>query len=124
MGQDYHSMDEPTYEALLKKISALEENVEVYQTLVENSPDLFYRTDLKGRITFISSSAYMVGGYSAEEALGMKMAEDVYLYPETRATFLEQLNEKGHVTNFEAPLKRKDGSVWWASTNAHLYRII
>ena len=50
------------------------------------------------------------------------MAEEVYLFPEARAAFLEKLNQAGHVTNFEAQLKRKDGSVWWASTNAHFYK--
>jgi len=107
---------------LLKKISDLEEKVEIYQTLVENSPDLLYRTDLQGRITFISSSVYRLSGYTVEEAVGMKMAEEVYLFPEMREAFLEELNQTGQVTNFEAQLKRKDGSTWWASANAHLYR--
>ena len=115
-------MDEPMHEDLLKKISDLEEKVETYQVLVENSPDLFYRTDLQGRITFISSSVYGLSGYMVEEAVGMKMAEEIYLFPEARAAFLEKLNKTGQVSNFEAQLKRKDGSVWWASTNAHLYR--
>ena len=116
-------MEQPsTHEDLLKKISDLEEKIEIYQVLVENSADLLYRTDLQGRITFISSSVYRLSGYTAEEAVGMRMAEEIYLFPEARAAFLARLNEKGHVTNFEAQLKRKDGSVWWASTNAHFYR--
>jgi two-component system, cell cycle sensor histidine kinase and response regulator CckA len=115
-------MDNHTHEDLLNKISDLEEKIETYQALVENSPDLLYRTDLEGRITFISSSVYRLSGYTAEEAVGMKMAEEVYLYPEARATFLEKLSENGHVNNFQAQLKRKDGSVWWASTNAHFFK--
>ena len=31
------------------------------------------------------------------------------------------LREKGQVNNFAARLKRKDGSIWWAMTNAHLF---
>ena len=114
--------DKANHEDLLKKISDLEEKVEIYRVLVESSPDLLYRTDLEGRITFISSSVYRLSGYTAEEAVGMKMAEEVYRFPEERTAFLEMLRDKGRVTNFEAQLKRKDGSVWWASTNAHLYR--
>ena len=110
-----------THEDLLKKISDLEEKVETYQTLVENSPDLLYRTDLQGRITFISSSVYRLSGYTVEEAVGMKKAEEIYLFPEVRAAFLEKLNQTGQVTNFEAQLKRKDGSIWWASANAHYF---
>jgi two-component system cell cycle sensor histidine kinase/response regulator CckA len=111
-----------SYDDLLKKISDLEEEVETYRVLVENSPDLLYRTDLQGRITFISPSVYRLSGYTTEEAVGMKMAEEVYLIPEERAIFLEKLNAAGQVAHFEAQLKRKDGSIWWASTNAHLYR--
>ena len=36
--------------------------------------------------------------------------------------FLTTLQKKGKVANFEARLKRKDGSIWWASTNAHFFK--
>jgi len=114
--------EEATCIDLLKKISDLEAQVETYKLLVENSPDLLYRTDLQGRITFISSSVYRLSGYTTEEAVGMNIAEEVYLFPEARDAFLEKLNATGHVTHFEAQLKRKDGTTWWASTNAHFYR--
>jgi PAS domain S-box-containing protein len=52
----------------------------------------------------------------------MNMAEEIYLFPEERRIFLEKLQHKGQVVNFEARLKRKDGSVWWASTSAHFYK--
>jgi two-component system, cell cycle sensor histidine kinase and response regulator CckA len=111
-----------TYEELLKKIKNLEESIETYQVLVNNSPDLLYRTDLEGRITFVSPSVYRLSGYTTEEAVGMKMAEEVYFFPEQRMAFLETLQKTGRVTNYEAQLKRKDGSIWWASTNARLYK--
>ena len=38
--------------------------------------------------------------------------------------FLAKLQINGSVTNFEARLKRKDGSTWWASTNAHFFKDI
>jgi two-component system, cell cycle sensor histidine kinase and response regulator CckA len=110
-----------TYELLLKKISDLEEEVEHYQALIAHTPDLLYRTDLQGRITFISPSVYRLSGYTTDEAVGMKMAEEVYFFPEERKAFLDRLEKKGSVENFEARLKRKDGSIWWASTNAHFY---
>lgn len=114
--------DQLTYEDMLKKISVLEEEVINYQNLIENTPDLFYQTDLQGRITFISPSVYRLSGYTIAEATGMKMAEEIYLVPEERTTFLNLLQREGHVANFEARLKRKDGSIWWASTNAHFLK--
>jgi len=114
--------EKPTYEELLKKVEDLEGNIETYRTLVNNSPDLFYRTDLEGRISYISPSVYRLAGYTVEEAIGMQMAEEVYLFPDERMAFMAKLKEEGKVANFEAQLKRKDGSLWWASTNAHLYK--
>ena len=114
--------DNNAYEDLRKKIDDLEESIAKYRALVDSSPDLLYRTDVQGRITFISSSVYRLSGYTVKEAVGMKMAEEVYLFPAERDTFLLKLQEAGRVTNFEAQLKRKDGSTWWASTNAQLYK--
>ncbi len=102
--------------------TALRESEKRFRTLVENSPDLLYRTDITGAIEYVSPSAYRLSGYTVEEAIGMKMAEEVYAYPEERETFLKKLMEKGFVKNFQARLKRKDGSIWWASTNAHFLK--
>lgn len=52
----------------------------------------------------------------------MKMAQEVYLYPEEREIFLNTLQKHGKVTKFEAQLKRKDGSTWWAFTTAHFFK--
>ena len=111
-----------TQTKLLNRIKGLEETVETYQTMVDNSPDLLYRTDLNGRIIFVSPSVYRLSGYTVEEAIGMKMAEEVYAFPEERESFLANLREKGRLYNYEARLRRKDGSIWWASTNAHFLK--
>ncbi len=104
------------------KIEKLERELSDYRTLVANTPDLLYRTDLDGKIIFVTPSVEKLSGYTVEEALGMKMAEEVYLHPEKREKFLEILRKNGTVKNFQAQLKRKDGSIWWASTNSHFYR--
>ncbi len=101
---------------------ALGKSEEKYRVLIENSPDLHYRTDMEGKIIFISPSVYKFSGYTIEEAVGMKMAEELYVNPEERSGFLIELQKKGFVDGFEAKLKRKDGSFWWASSNAHFFR--
>ncbi len=110
------------YEELHKKNQRLEIEFELFRSLVENSLDLIYRTDIGGVITYISPSVFRMSGYTVEEAIGMNMAQEVYRFPEEREKFLEQLREEGHVEDFEAQLKRKDGSSWWASTNARFYK--
>jgi PAS domain S-box-containing protein len=113
--------EKPTYDELLARVKALEESKDRYRSLAENTSDLLYRTDQQGKIVFLSKSVYELSGYTMEEAIGMNMAEDVYLVPEEREQFLSALRKEGKVTNFSARLKRKDGSVWWASTNAHFF---
>ncbi len=93
-----------------------------YRDLVENIPDLLYRTDNDGRISYVSGSVYALSGYTVDEAIGMKMAEEVYAEPEIREALLAGLKEKGQGKNFEAQLIRKDGSTWWGSANARLVK--
>ena len=95
---------------------------DLYKSLINSIQDLFYRTDMQGRITFISPSVKKLSGFTVTEATGMKMAEEVYAFPEERAELMTLLQKDGKVTQFEAQLKRKDGSLWWASTNAHFYK--
>ncbi len=115
-------VEDQRYESLLDQYNELQKEVSEYRALVDNSPDLIYRTDLEGRITFVSPSVERLAGYTVEEALGLKMAEDVYLYPQEREQFLDILRKTGEVRHFEARLKRRDGSIWWASTNARFFR--
>ncbi len=95
---------------------------EKYRMVVNNSPDLLYRTNPKGIVTFITPSITPLTGYSMEETIGMNIAQELYFHPKEHENFLNQLTEKGSVKNFEAQLRRKDGSIWWASTHAHFFR--
>ena len=92
------------------------------RALIHNSPDILYRTDVNGFITYISPSVYKHSGYTVSEAIGMHMAKEVYLHAEEREDFLQELREKGEVVDFVAQLKRKDGTIYWAATNAHLFK--
>jgi len=93
-----------------------------YRGLIDSIPDILYRTDKQGKITFISRSVYKLSGYTPKEATGMKMAEDVYVDSAERKSLLINLMKYEFVDDFEARLKRKDGSIWWGSTNAHLLK--
>lgn len=104
---------------LVQDLKRKEQN---YRNVVNNSPDLIYRTDANGVITFVSESVYNISGYTVDEAIGMKMAEEIYVEPDERTAFLNVLMKQGAIENFEAKLKHKSGSVWWASTNAHLLK--
>ncbi len=111
-----------TYEELYRKVKELEESEKDYRALVDNIPDLLYRTDPQGRIIYVSRSVYDLTGYTIEEAIGLNMAREIYVFPEERKIFVAKLLKNRSITNFEARLRRKDGTIWWASTNAHFYK--
>ena len=111
----------PSYDELFARVIELEKSADKHRSLVENASDLLYRTDADGKITYLSKSAHDLAGYTMEEAIGLDMARDVYLVAEEREQFLSLIKRDGKVKNFEARLKRKDGSVWWASTNAYFF---
>lgn len=103
-------------------METLEKPMDFYRAFIDNSLLLFFRTDMEGRISYMSPSVYPLSGYTVEEAVGMKMAEEIYLFPEDRENLLSALREKGQVENFETRLKRKNGSVWWASITSYFFR--
>lgn len=107
--------------ALEAELANVRQREKDLQTLIENSQDLLYRTDINGFITYVSPSVFKISGYTVEEAIGMHLASEVYVHAEEREIFLNELRIKGEVNNYLARLKRKDGSTWWAAANAHFH---
>lgn len=92
-----------------------------YRSLVENTHDVFYRTDSEGKFTWIAESVKHVLGYSAEELIGRPASEN-YVSPEDRERLLQLLADKNRVSNFEHLLRCKDGTLVWGSANSHFYK--
>lgn len=88
-----------------------------YQELFESIIDVYYQTDAEGNFTVISPSSVRLFGYATEEVLGKKIA-NCYRYPERREELLYLLGEQGFVENFDAEIRKKDGSFTWVLINA------
>ena len=99
----------------------LKKSEEKYRFMVENAADLHYRTDIDGKITFISTSVKKLSGYSVSEALNHNIY-DAFADPTEQKKFINSIKKKGVIRNFTAQLKRKNGSLWWGSSNNHCYR--
>lgn len=102
-----------------KRLSTLLQiSEERYRTFFENTKDIFYRSDMRGIIKFISSSVKKYG-YSVSEVIG----KDVRLFydnPAYRDVLVQILMKEKLVHDFELVLKRKDGSPIHASLSAML----
>ncbi len=101
---------------LVDEREALRQSEIKYHDLVENSPDIRYQADLKGRLVFISQSAEKFSGYTVGELIGRKIT-DFYVNQERRKDLLSRLQKNDYVNDFIAQLKCKDGSTRWASAN-------
>lgn len=100
---------------------ALRESEEKYRSIIEEMQDLFYRTDLEGRITMLSPSAATIAGYdSIDQLIGLPVSV-VYANPDDRGRLLAMLREKGSVDSYPVTLKVRDGSFRYVTTSSHFY---
>ena len=104
---------------LLKaEIAKLEATKTDLESIFEQLPDVFYRTNMQGIITLISPSCFEILGYRQEVMLGTLMA-DYYKTPEERQKIVKAITDgKGKATKVEAAFKHKDDSIVWISTSA------
>jgi PAS domain S-box-containing protein len=103
-------------------IEALRRSENEYRHLVENLPEVFYRTDLDGKMVMVSPSVKRVLGYEPDELLGRDVAQTLWLKPEKREVFLAQISARGAVEGYESRFRTKGGELVWGSVNAHFYR--
>jgi PAS domain S-box-containing protein len=102
--------------------AALRESERNYRTILENIQDAYYRSDTEGNLIMISPSVLKLAGFENEnELLGKNIAETVYADPSERKIFLEALEQRGFVNNFEVTLKRRDGTTVIVETSSHKY---
>lgn len=85
--------------------------------LLENSQDVFYRTDIQGRLTFITPSIERYAGYAPSELIG-NFAHEVYADPEDRNKFVEELRRTGSVIDYGVRLVDRSGQIHFVSVNA------
>jgi PAS domain S-box-containing protein len=101
-------------------VETLRESEEKYRTLFEDSRDAITITTRNGKYIAFNQSFLDLFGYTKEDMRDMK-AEEKYLDPNGRATFKKEVEEKGSVKDFEATLKKKDGTKIYALITATLW---
>ncbi len=101
---------------------ALRKSEKLYRSVIDNIHDVFYRTDVEGRLAMLSPSGFRLLGYAnAEEMIG-RPNEEFWFNPEGRKDFMERIRLHGFVADFEVVLKRKDGQPVLVATSSGLYR--
>ncbi len=116
---DKNIQKDAAYIQLQSRIKELEQSEKKYKGLFEAIIDIYYRTDMKGKITIISPSVFSIMGYTPEEMIG-KSITDYYEFPKVRNQFIKELKTTGQIKNFEAVVIGKNGEKIVLSTNANM----
>jgi len=100
---------------------ALRESESKYRNIFESLHDVYYRTDIGGRITLISPSCQQIFGHKPEDMTGLNLLQELVIHREKRVEFLERLDTAGRVIEFEMLMRTRAGTEFWVSTNANYY---
>lgn len=96
-----------------------------FREIFEDAPEGIFQVTPEGRtLAFNPATAKMLGYESAEEAIVALQNTAHDLWPDSmdRARFTALLEQQGTVRDYRHQLKRRDGSLIWASTTARKIR--
>lgn len=98
---------------------ALWESEKRFRSIFKSIQDLYYRTDMHGKIINVSPSCFAITGYKPEEIIGQD-STTFYADSGQREELLHQLQQKGVVNDYEILLVKKNGARRTASISSHL----
>lgn len=100
---------------------AIRESEERYRTLFEDSRDAIFIRSLEGKIIEFNQAALDLFGIDREEAIGSNVA-DRYVDRADRQKFEQELVKFGSVRDFEAKLRKQDGTEMDCLSTSNLIR--
>jgi PAS domain S-box-containing protein len=100
---------------------ALKESENKYRMIFENVQDVYFETSLAGTILEVSPSIFILskGLYQRPDLIGLSMY-NFYNNTDEREQVINELKEKGFVSDFVVMFKNRDGSVMSCSVSAKL----
>ena len=103
---------------------ALTQTEEKYRNIYENATEGIFQISPQGRFVSANPSLARIHGYDSPEELinSVSHVAELYVYPETLASFTRILHDRNYMSNFETQMRKKDGSIQWISINARVVR--
>jgi two-component system NtrC family sensor kinase len=104
---------------VLKDITDRREAERRYRELFDNIQEGLFFSTPEGRFIEVNDALVAMLGYSSrEELLQVDIATQVYFSPEQRQRHTDVLEKEGHLRNYEATLRRKNGTPIYVLINA------
>lgn len=91
--------------------TALKEVEERYRRIFEKSRDMVYITSIDGKFIDVNQAGVEMLGYESKDQLMKILAKDIYMHQGDREKFIHEIANQGFVKDFEARLKKKDGTL-------------
>ncbi len=104
---------------------ALREAEEKYRHIFENATEGIFQASTAGRFTSANPALARLHGYDSPSELieaVSSIRDQLFQDPERHSELIRLLLESDAVTNFEARMRRKDGSEQWVSMNVRAFR--
>jgi PAS domain S-box-containing protein len=93
-----------------------------YRSIIDKMQDMFYRTDMDGKITMINPAGAKLAGYdSAEEMIGLDLTRTQYADPQERKKFLAILARKGSVNAYPLVIRDRNGHPYHVTASSHYF---
>jgi two-component system, cell cycle sensor histidine kinase and response regulator CckA len=111
-------LDISNHKATEEKLRKAEEK---YRSIFENSVLGIFQISSDGRFISANKAAATIHGYNSPEDLVSQVSDignQFYVDQGRRKDFLDLMRKAGSVENFEAEMKKEDGSTNWVSINA------
>jgi two-component system, sensor histidine kinase and response regulator len=90
-----------------------------------NAVEGIFQTTPDGRLLSANPALAGIFGYESPEELMASVTDiggQLYVRKEDREAFIRMLGERGDLKGFEAPMRRKDGRLFWVSINVRVTR--
>ena len=103
-------------------LEALEEAELRYRHIFEHASEGIFQSTREGRYLAANPALARLYGYASAAELIANLGDierRLYVLPNRRREFLDQIENHGEVLNFESEVYRRDGSRIWISENAH-----
>lgn len=118
-------VEKPTYEKLEDRIRELKSSdiQKRYRDLFERSPIGIFRTASDGQSLYANCAMTCILGFKSPQEVTQyyrQIGKQLYVKSERREQFLQLLQKKGFVENFEYEARTVDGRTIWLRMNAHI----
>ncbi|MHA1993609.1 MAG: PAS domain S-box protein [Candidatus Hodarchaeales archaeon] len=98
----------------------LVESEEKYRTLVENINTGIFRVSSQGRLIQANQAFVSLFGYTSFHEIASTALSNLYVHPEDRDEFVEELYHEGQINARDILMQNRDGIYFWASISARV----